>query len=205
MLNFLTTVIIITASGALAPGPLSIGTIIQGSKKGARAGVFAAIGHTIIELPLVFLLALGLINLSKDAKAVISAIGGVTLIILGVLQIKDVLKSNSDYTQSSKLSLINNPLLFGMILTGLNPFFIVWWFTIGSALIINALILAALWGVAIMYIAHVWMDYAWLIFIASLSHKGFSILGSKVYRILIGALGLLLIYFGITFITNLLG
>ncbi|MEM2338985.1 MAG: LysE family transporter, partial [Nitrososphaerales archaeon] len=123
------------------------------------------------------------------------------LIILGVLQIKDVLKSNSNYNQSSKLSLLNNPLLFGMILTGLNPFFIVWWFTIGSALIIDALILAALWGVAIMYIAHVWMDYAWLIFIASLSHKGFSILGSKVYRILIGALGLLLIYFGITFIT----
>ncbi|MCX8191562.1 MAG: hypothetical protein N3F06_01985, partial [Nitrososphaerales archaeon] len=65
-------------------------------------------------------------------------------------------------------------------------------------------ILATLWGVAIMYVAHVWMDYAWLTFIASLSRKGFSILGSRGYRIVIGSLGLLLIYFGINFISSAL-
>ncbi|MCS7116191.1 MAG: LysE family translocator [Nitrososphaerales archaeon] len=206
MLSFLATVIVITASGALTPGPLFVGTLIQSSKEGARAGVLVAVGHTIVELPLVFLLALGLINIGDHTqlKSIISLVGGITLIILGVLQVNSMFKSNPIHIQSIGKGWLHNSLILGVILTGLNPFFIMWWLTIGTTLIINALILAALWGVVIMYVAHVWMDYAWLTFIASLSRKGFSILGSRGYRIVIGSLGLLLIYFGINFISSAL-
>ena len=53
LLDFVATVVVVTASGALAPGPLSFGILMQGSKEGARSGFSCAIGHTLVEFPLV--------------------------------------------------------------------------------------------------------------------------------------------------------
>ncbi|HXX72712.1 MAG TPA: LysE family transporter [Candidatus Acidoferrales bacterium] len=59
--DFILTVIVVTASGALAPGPLFFGLLTQGSKEGARAGFSCAVGHTLVELPLVLALSFGLL------------------------------------------------------------------------------------------------------------------------------------------------
>ena len=63
-------------------------------------------------------------------------------------------------------------MILGVGLTGLNPFFIVWWLTVGLGLVVQAVEFGALLGVFIMYVSHVWMDYAWLTGTAHLAVRG---------------------------------
>ena len=193
----------VTASGALAPGPLSFSILVQGSKEGARSGFSCAIGHTLVEFPLVLALALGLLAAASQPiiKGVIGLAGGLGLIGFGVLQIYETLKRKVEASQKPRArNLPASSLVLGLAMTGLNPYFIVWWLTIGSVLIVQALAFAAIIGVLIMYVAHVWMDYAFLTSLAYFAKKGRNIVGSKYYKAVLIAFGLILVYYGMTFI-----
>ena len=203
LVDFVGTVIVVTASGALAPGPLSFGILMQGSKEGARSGFSCAVGHTLVEFPLVLALALGLLAAASQPtiKAVIGLAGGLGLIGFGVLQIYETLKRKTESRGKTRArNLPASSVVLGLALTGLNPYFILWWLTIGSVLIVQALAFAAIIGVLIMYIAHVWMDYAFLTSLAYFAKKGRNIAGSKYYKLLLTAFGLILVYYGMTFI-----
>jgi len=205
--GFIITVIVVTASGALAPGPLFFGLLMHGSREGARAGFTCAVGHMMAELPLVLALSLGLLAAASQPtmKSIIGLVGGIGLICFGTLQIYDTLKGKPEFGGEPKTSRIPaSSLILGFALTALNPYFILWWLTIGSVLIVQALAFAAIAGVLIMYIAHVWMDYAYLTAIAHLGKKGRSIIGSRYYKLVLVAFGMILIYYGSTFILNII-
>ena len=207
LLDFVGTVIVVTASGALAPGPLSFSILIQGSKEGARSGFSCAIGHTLVEFPLVLALALGVLAAASQPmiKGVIGLAGGLGLIGFGVLQIYKTLKSKTESGEKPRArNLRASSLVLGLALTGLNPYFIVWWLTIGSVLIVQALAFAAIIGVLIMYVAHVWMDYAFLTSLAYFAKKGRNIVGSKYYKAVLIVFGLILTYYGLTFILEVI-
>jgi threonine/homoserine/homoserine lactone efflux protein len=202
LLGFVATVVVVTASGALAPGPLSLGILMQGSKEGARSGFSCAIGHTLVEFPLVLALSFGLLAAASQPmiKCIIGLVGGVGLIGFGILQIYQTVKSKTNLNSNTKTGrLPASSLVLGFALTGLNPYFILWWLTIGSVLIVQALAFAAIIGVLIMYISHVWMDYAFLTALAYFAKKGKSIVGSKYYKAVLIAFGLILVYFGLSF------
>lgn len=202
MLDFVATVVVVTASGALAPGPLSFGILMQGSKEGARSGFSCAIGHTLVEFPLVLALSFGLLAVASQPmiKSVIGLVGGLGLIGFGILQIYQTVKSKTNLSSNTKTGrLPASSLVLGFALTGLNPYFILWWLTIGSVLIVQALAFAAIIGVLIMYVSHVWMDYAFLTALAYFAKKGKSIVGSKYYKVVLIAFGLILVYFGLSF------
>jgi threonine/homoserine/homoserine lactone efflux protein len=205
LLDFVATVVVVTASGALAPGPLFFGLLMHGSKEGARAGFFAAFGHTLVEFPLVLALAMGLLAAASQPmiKVVIGLVGGVGLIGFGVMQIYGTLRSKPrpDKIPTTK-NLPASSLVLGLALTGLNPYFILWWLTIGSILIVQALAFAAIVGVLLMYASHVWMDYAFLTAIAHLGKKSKSIVGSRYYKLVLIAFGLILAYYGATFVLD---
>jgi len=200
LVDFVATVVIVTASGALAPGPLTFGIIIHGSEGGARSGIACATGHMIVEFPLVIALALGLTAAisQPSIKIVVGLLGGVGLICFGGMQLYKTV--NKKMSMPLKLNLPRSSILLGLVLTGLNPYFILWWFTIGSILILEALTYAALLGVFIMYISHVWMDYAFLSFLAHIGKKGKAVLGSRYYRLILFVFGIILVYYGITFL-----
>jgi len=202
LFDFVVTVIVITASGALAPGPLTFAILMHGSKRGAAAGFYCAVGHTLVEFPLVLALAFGLLAAASQPfiKSIIGLVGGIGLIVFGVLQIYGTLKTNSDVEQTTTRSIPAGSLLLGLALTGLNPYFLLWWLTIGSVLILQALAFAALVGVVLMYVSHVWMDYAFLSVLAHFGNKGKKIVGSKYYRIILIIFGLILIYYGGSFV-----
>jgi threonine/homoserine/homoserine lactone efflux protein len=198
---FVVTVILVTASGALAPGPLFIATLTHGTRDGIRSGLLFAIAHTAVEFSLVMVFALGL-NFFVDeplVKQSIGVIGGIVLIGFGLYQIISAYANRSNYENKSPRS--SRHLLFiGIAFSGLNPYFILWWFTVGAQLIIIALEFAGLLGVVFMYIAHVWMDYVWLCSVAWFAHKGVSFLTTGWYRIIIIVFGVILLYFGLSFI-----
>lgn len=203
---FLATVVLITMSGALAPGPLFFTNLSNAHRWGWRGGLWLSLGHTVIELPLILIIMVGL-NLLIDnllLQVLTSILGGIVLFIFGGFQIRDAFKLRS-YTPEMKVNKVGttrHPLIIGILFTGLNPFFLIWWLTVGTNLVLNAFLLAALAGVLIMFFAHVWMDYAWLAGTAWLTKKGTQLVGTRGYAILTGGLGLILIYFGAAFCWN---
>jgi threonine/homoserine/homoserine lactone efflux protein len=203
LIAFVGTVVVVTASGALAPGPLSFAILMHGSKGGAWAGFSCAIGHMLVEFPLILALALGLLAAADQPviKSAIGIVGGIGLIVFGTLQIHETVRTEPEENQPAQTRILPaSSIMLGAALTGFNPYFILWWLTIGSVLIIQALAFAALMGVFVMYVAHVWMDYAFLTVLAHFGKKGKAIVGSKYYKMVLISFGVILIYYGISFI-----
>jgi len=177
-----------------------VATIIHGGKGGLKAGLGCALGHTIVELPLVILIWFGLLSLvSQTAKQFLGIVGGLALIVFGVLQLRGVLKSSQ--TSSNNVALVERgSILTGVMLSGLNPYFILWWFSIGSALIYEAMSLGLIQGLTVMYLSHVWLDYLWLGLLAYLSKYGRKLIGLKIYRYVLVLFSLILIFFGVSWI-----
>ncbi len=200
ILGFAATVILLTASGALAPGPLFFQTVSQGAKTGARSGLIFSLAHTVVEFSLIMLLAIGLLAVENDVvvRNIIGILGGVVLIAFGVYQLLSVFRKN----QREPKKAASSPRLFviGLLFTGLNPYFILWWLTVGSNLILLALEFAALAGVVFMFLCHIWMDYVWLTGVAYFAKRGVNTLGSRWYRVLLGVFGVILLYYGVSFL-----
>jgi threonine/homoserine/homoserine lactone efflux protein len=206
-LSFAVTVVLITVSGALAPGPLFFMTISQGVKSGAKSGLLFSVAHTLVEFSLVLLLALGLLSVASEplVRVAVGVAGGLALLVFGVLQIRGSLKRQSDEGEEVGGRSDQGLLLIGLAFTGLNPYFIVWWLTIGANLILLALEFGGLAGVLFMYVCHVWMDYAWLTALAAFAKRGARVLRLRWYRVLMGVFGVVLIYFGLSFLVDSLG
>jgi len=205
LFTFIVTVIFVTASGALAPGPTFFANITEGTKSGAKSGLAFSVGHTIFEFTLVMLLALTLQTVSSEPliKLVVGVAGGVALLGFGFWQIREGVALKRDVKKKENIQ-SKNPLLLGLLFTGLNPYFIIWWLTAGMPLIENALAVASFAGVLIMYASHVWMDYVWLTGTAYLAKKGTNLTGRKGYRILIVIFGIILVFFGLYFLVTAL-
>ncbi|MDG6229840.1 MAG: LysE family transporter, partial [Candidatus Thermoplasmatota archaeon] len=169
-IQFIITVIFVTASGALAPGPLFFATISHGSRSGARTGLVFSLAHMIVEFSLVMLFAIGLLTVANEplVKQVIGLSGGTALLLFGGLQLNNAIKHHRG-DQSPQHPKTSRLFLIGLLFTGLNPYFIIWWLTVGAQLILLSLEFASFYGLIFMYVCHVWMDFVWLRGIAYLS------------------------------------
>ena len=196
LFEFAVAVITISVSGVMSPGPLFAANVAYGLKGGARAGLKMAYGHTIVELPLVILLGVGALSLESvpQFRETVALAGAISLFVFAGMQIKSVLKKPSSIFEGR-----HGPFIAGIMLSALNPFFLIWWFTIGFKLISDSLVLASFAGIGIMFAFHIWMDYAWLCTVGFLSSKGKKILSSKNYNIFMIAISGVLVYFGIVF------
>jgi threonine/homoserine/homoserine lactone efflux protein len=176
---------------------------MHGSKEGAKSGLFFAIGHSLVEFPFVLALALGLLATIGQPflKSLTGIVGGAGLIAFGIYQIYETVTRSPEQTIRRK-GLPTSSLMLGLALTGLNPYFILWWLTVGSILIMQALVFGALLGVILMYVSHVWMDYVFLTGLAHFAKKGVRLFGSKYYRGVLITFGVILVYFGIMFVLD---
>ena len=96
-IDFAAQVIFISVSGVLAPGPLFFANLIYGSKLGLHSGIKIASGHTIVELTLIILLALGIFGFSSfistnESIRIIGVIGGTAIILFSISQISNIIK-----------------------------------------------------------------------------------------------------------------
>jgi len=196
---FFAAVVVVSASGVMAPGPLFASTISSGLKQ-KTAGLKIAIGHTVVELPLVILLGLGVLSVESfpQFRTIIAILGAASIFAFAGLQMRSVIKGVT--VKDAKYG----SLVTGVLLTGLNPFFLVWWFTIGIKLISDAMILWSFWGILVMFGLHIWMDYAWLGFVSAVSSRGTKCLSNKTYKICMIGINATLVYFGVSFIVGIL-
>ncbi|MBI2643845.1 MAG: LysE family transporter [Nitrosarchaeum sp.] len=201
IIEFAVTVIIISASGVMAPGPLFAANIAYGLQGGGKAGIKMAVGHTIVELPLVILLGIGVFSFEifPEFRILISILGAITLFVFAGIQIKTTLQM-----KETTFNLKHNAVLTGITLSALNPFFIIWWLSVGFKLISDAMLIWAFVGIIVVFLLHIWMDFVWLYSVACLAAKSSKILSNKNYKILMIGLSAMVIYFGISFITDVI-
>ena len=217
MLEFAGEVILVSLSGVLSPGPLLFANLIYGSKEGFRSGIKIAFGHTIVELPLIILLVVGISQIpytdftSNRNLKIIGIVGGIAIVAFSILQIKDIIKRkdmtitlhNNSKKEIQKVSYNtrNRPVILGIIFSALNPFFLVWWLTVGLKMISDSISsFGVLSGTISLFSFHIWMDYAWLTLISCLIFKGISILKSKYYKMLLLTLSTMFGFYGLYWI-----
>ena len=202
ILNFAFVVVIISASGVLAPGPLFASNILFGIREGAKAGIKIAVGHAIVEFPLIVLLGIGAVSLEifPHFRATITVLGALVLFGFATFQIKSALQKTEISRASQKYGTITT----GIIFSALNPFFIIWWLSVGFKLISDAMLIWSFGGIIILFILHVWMDFAWLGTTSYFAKKISKFITSKLYRLTILSLSFFLIYFGIIFLNEFL-
>lgn len=200
-LEFFVLVIIVSASGVMTPGPLFAANLVYGVQQGVKSGIKMAIGHASVELPLVILLGIGVFSLESfpEFRTIITIFGAVTLFVFAAIQIKTLFKK----TKPKEFSPKQGPLITGILLSALNPFFIIWWLTIGFKLISDAMMIWAFAGILIVFVLHIWMDFVWLGAVSYLASKSKRILSNRNYKIIMGLLSMTLIYFGITFVVDI--
>ncbi len=201
IVGFLGLVIIISASGVMSPGPLFAANVMYGLREGKISGIKMAIGHTIVEFPLILILGIGFFSIENfpEIRTIITILGAAGLFGFALLQIRTVTKQKFSLETKSR----QGPLVAGILLSALNPFFIIWWLTIGLVLILESIQNFGIVGIVILFLFHIWMDYVWLFTIAVFSSKAKNYLSKRNFKIIIIGLSMILIYFGIDFLFKL--
>jgi threonine/homoserine/homoserine lactone efflux protein len=196
---------IISLSGALSPGPLTTVAIAEGSRRGRWSGWWLSVGHGLVESIYVAVIAL-ILWVGRDAileqpliAGLIALVGGGFLAWMGWSM--TVAAWRYQLTLSGEAS---RQIRFGLVPTGVffsvsNPYWWVWWALI-TPLYIRESLAWGLGGVAILFLAHWSTDVGWLTGLAWLTGSGKSIISPGVYRWIMVACGVVLLFFGISFV-----
>jgi len=129
---FAATSFAVGLSGALVPGPMLTVTISDSLKKGFVAGPLVVLGHFIAELTLILIIfaGLGWFIGSSTAVFVIGTLGGFMRVILSY-RILGSSNSLKDVKEDNVISKGYGSVLSGVLTSISNPFFFIWWATIG--------------------------------------------------------------------------
>jgi threonine/homoserine/homoserine lactone efflux protein len=189
-------------SGALVPGPMLTVTISDSVKKGFKAGPMVVLGHIMTETAMMILILAGLgwIIGSPTAALIIGIVGGLVLVLMGY----NISKSKNSI---SNISYEDKPQKYGSVLGGVltsvsNPFFFIWWATIGCAFMYKGLELAGIVGLLGFAIGHWSADISWYSMISFFSSKGSKIMSERTYKIIMIICGIFLVLLGVYFILS---
>jgi threonine/homoserine/homoserine lactone efflux protein len=187
----------VSLSGVLAPGPLFAATIAKGYGEG-KAGLKVSFGHAAVELPLIAAIFLGLdAVLRNDAVFIgIGLIGGVILLYLGT----DMIRTRRTAIEKAKTN-GRGSFLSGAMLTAVNPYWLLWWATVGATLIAGAVEFGLIMLPAFA-IVHVSCDFAWYSFVGYTVHRSKSLWGERRHQYLFLASGVIMLVFGVYFVIS---
>jgi threonine/homoserine/homoserine lactone efflux protein len=192
-------------TGALVPGPMLFATIEASLKKGWIAGPELVLGHILAELVLCVFILLGAASLFSDGTiSSISLIGGLSLVVFGVLTLKEARSVVSPLRisrNSSDLKRKYNLALIGLVTSVSNPYFWIWWLTAGSALVLREYELGIIMVTAYVF-GHWTADLSWFTAISGSFSRGKGLFSQKTHKYVLYACGIFLIIFGFYFMIN---
>lgn len=195
-LLFLGQAVLISLTGVMAPGPVTVATLAAGTRN-RHAGAWIALGHALVEFPLMLLILLGIGRLLevRGVQAAIGLAGGAFLAMMGVGILRDLRKPPAQEQTASA----RHPFWTGVALTGGNPYFLLWWATVGLALAATAAQYGAL-AFAIFSLLHWLCDLVWLELLSLAIFKGATLLKGKALKITLGLCGGALLLFAAKFL-----
>ncbi|HHV55838.1 MAG TPA: LysE family transporter [Firmicutes bacterium] len=218
----LASTFLISLSGAMAPGPLLTVAIAAAPRHGWRAGLRVAFGHGVVEAVLVLAVACGFHHFlaRPPVSSAIGIVGGAFLVFLGLSQWRTLpgmgellpaAEPAPGATGGKMIRSIRYPFLGGVLATLANPYWVIWWATVGSTLMartVGTLARAGMPGadipglawLATFFTAHVLADFACLTAAAGVAAAGGRWLGGSVYRWMLGGTAVALVIFGLVFL-----
>lgn len=192
---------LVSFSGVLIPGPMTAVTIAKGYKE-SKAGLKISLGHGLVEIPLILMIYFGFTSFFQDQDSrlitLISLSGGLMLSYMGLAMFrlrKTIIERGKDLPVSS--------LGAGVITTGGNPSFFIWWATAGALLVLNASIFGPL-GIILFIILHESADLLWYGLLSYGTNRSKNYLPPYFHQNLFGLLSILLMGFGLWFIMRAL-
>ena len=189
---------VIGLTGALAPGPTLVATINASIHGDWMTGLRISLGHAVVELFLVVLILSGLATIALPYTAVISGIGGIGLVVFGVLTIGG---SRQASMVPPTIQPVANPYLAGLVTSAANPYFWIWWLSIGSAMVIAGFEGGVILAGSFM-IGHWTADATWYTLVSGGVAQGRTILSDTSYRKIMICCGIFLIFFGIYYMSR---
>jgi threonine/homoserine/homoserine lactone efflux protein len=189
---------LIALSGALMPGPLLTVTVSESTRRGAIAGPLVILGHGILELSLIAALLLGMAPLLQrdDVFVVISLVGGSILLWMAFSMFRSLPDLCLEVAQENGKS--KNLVLTGILFSLINPYWIIWWASIGLGYILHSVKYGII-GVAAFFLGHILADLAWYALISFGVSKGRRFFSDVFYRRLIGCCASFLVLFSCYF------
>ncbi|NLF29788.1 MAG: LysE family transporter [Planctomycetes bacterium] len=200
-LAFLAKAVAVSLTGVMAPGAMTAAALAAGTRR-RHAGAMIAVGHGIVELPLIVLL-IGGVRLWLERAAVRGAIGlagGVIMLwmALGLLRALRGPALQADAVPQRR------PVRAGIVLTATNPFFLLWWATVGLTLAADAARLGAA-AFALFALVHWVCDLLWLEILTLASFSGARLLGPSAQKAILLVCGAGMAWFGAQFVASALG
>jgi threonine/homoserine/homoserine lactone efflux protein len=201
-------------TGALSPGPLLTFTIIQTmerKQRGYLTGFAVIAGHAILEIIIVIALLSGLSFFLKNIIVIriVSVTGCIFLVYFGSTIIRDVVKGKidtaflhpgkePDQAQKKKGSALKNPVIGGIVTSMSNPYWWIWWASIGSAFWVTFNISTDnIPGIISFFLGHEAGDLAWYAFVSFIIFFGKGFINKKIYCIILILCGAFMIVFGL--------
>src|SRR4030042_65529 len=193
--RFLGSVVLISLTGVMMPGPVTAVTVTKGSRR-KGAGALVALGHGIIEIPLIFLIHLGLASFFEleAVKIGVGLAGGLVLLWMawGIFRTRPTAFDDKKETTHGSV-------VAGLATTAASPYFFLWWATVGAALLVNASDFGKT-GVLAFGAVHWFCDLVWLLFLSWVVFKSKRLWTPKVSAVVFGICAAVLAGFGAWFI-----
>ena len=185
---------LIALSGALMPGPLLTVTVSESSQRGAVTGPLVILGHGMLELLLVLALLSGMAPFFKrdEVFVVIALAGGIILFWMAISMFRSLPALRFDFAGERQKS--QNLILAGIILSLANPYWTIWWVTIGLGYIMHS-VKFGIMGVVAFFIGHLLADLAWYALVSFSVAKGRAFFTDRIYRGVIGCCAFFLLVF----------
>ncbi|MFA5237720.1 MAG: LysE family transporter [Methanoregula sp.] len=200
-LQFFVLAFALGLTGALAPGPTLVATINASVAGGWTMGPKVTLGHMLSELIVVLVIVAGLATAALQYTTAIAVIGGVALVIFGLLTITGSRAASLSGTGSGTSTVTANPYLAGFFTSVVNPYFWIWWLTVGSAMVIAGLAGGII--LACVFMAGHWCaDLGWFTVVSTGISRGKTILSDTQYQRIMTVCGLFLVIFGIYYLVR---
>jgi threonine/homoserine/homoserine lactone efflux protein len=198
VLEVLAMAFTIGLTGALAPGPTLVATVNSSLKFGWTSGPKVAAGHALVELVIFILIVQGIALAPQRYSSYIAAVGGVALIFFGALTLKESKSASMVRPDGGR---VENPYLAGMLTSAANPYFWIWWLSIGSAMVLDGL-RTSLFLACLFMIGHWGADFGWYALVSTSLHRGRAVLSERNYRTVMASCGILLMVFGMYYLSR---
>jgi len=199
------TALAVALSGAMMPGPLLTVTIGETVKKGQKAALLLIVGHSILELLLVIGFSFGLSALLNNPSIIraIGILGGSFLLWMGYGMVVDTYRGRVSLTlEAGQDKARLGPVAQGIATSVSNPYWTLWWATIGAKLVLDSLKHG--WpGLTSFYLGHILGDFFWYGAVAYIIVTGKRFVADRIYRGTLFVCGLFLVALAATFIFNL--
>jgi threonine/homoserine/homoserine lactone efflux protein len=169
-------------TGAMMPGPMMTVTAQHSASLGWLAGPTVVAGHAVLETAMVSAIGVGAARFLTEPvfAGAVGLIGGLVLVFMGIGVVRAAgtahLDANSGSSRGAQPGRSSRAFLSagiaGTVTSLSNPYWVIWWGTVGAGHVALALRTSGAAGVAAFFTGHLSADLTWYAVLAAVMATG---------------------------------